>query len=387
MSREIKGIAVLIVLIGVICSTMPVMCLAEPWQGKELAQFRITRYGNQIVIPVKFKDRELWFLLDTGSSFTIFSSSFKSDLGELQGTAKAKTPRNEINADMYNAPDAYLGSLNLKSCGVVLCMDIEVAGYADGKKISGIIGMSFLRKYMVYIDFDADTISFIESVPNERLRWGQACDISYGSGGLAHIKGTAFFDIPVDFTIDTGYTQTGSLEERIFRQILSQKKAKTIEASFVTFGGTIKEREARINDLVIGSLHYRDLIFSELDTSFLGLEFLARHRVIFDFPNRQLYLEEGRDFRRHDQRDMSGLRLAKAYENTVVQSVEVGSAAAKAGLKAGDVIVMIGRKLASQYDIWVFRRDLMATSGDKVSVVFLRGGQKKEALLTLDQKL
>jgi hypothetical protein len=266
-------------------------------------------------------------------------------------------------------------------------MDMQQAGYADGKKISGLIGMNFLRKYMVHIDFDVDTISFFESVPEERLRWGQSCDISYDNGGLAHIKGMAFLDIPVDFMVDTGHSQTGSLEERTFRLIMSQKKAKTIEASFNTLGGTIKEREARINDLVIGSLHYRDLIFSELDSSILGLEFLARHRVIFDFPNRKLYLEEGRDYRRHDQRDMSGLRLVKSYDQTVVESVEVGSPAEKAGLKAGDVILMVGPKLASQYDIWVFRRDLMATSGEKVNVTFLRGGQKKDVSLVLEQKL
>ena len=387
MNREIKSIAVLMVLIGVICSTMPFTCLAEPGQGKELAQFRITRYGDQIILPVRFKDRELWFLLDTGSSFTIFNSSFKYDLGQLQGKARINTPRNVVNAEVYAAPEAYLGTLNLKSCAGVLCMDMQQAGYADGKKISGLIGMNFLRKYMVHIDFDVDTISFFESVPEERLRWGQSCDISYDNGGLAHIKGMAFLDIPVDFMVDTGHSQTGSLDERTFRLIMSQKKAKTIEASFMTMGGTIKEREARINDLVIGSLHYRDLIFSELDSSILGLEFLARHRVIFDFPNRKLYLEEGRDYRRHDQRDMSGLRLVKSYDQTVVESVEVGSPAEKAGLKAGDVILMVGPKLASQYDIWVFRRDLMATSGEKVNVTFLRGGQKKDVSLVLEQKL
>jgi hypothetical protein len=48
---------------------------------------------------------------------------------------------------------------------------------------------------------------------------------------------------------------------------------------------------------------------------------------------------------------------------------------------------MIGPKLASQYDIWVFRRDLMATSGDKVNITFLRNGQKKEASFVLEQKL
>jgi hypothetical protein len=393
MNREVKGRSARVKWFSVVLvlATIVVIergnCLAQPGQGKELAQFKITRYGDQIILPVKFKDKDYWFILDTGSSFTIFDASFKYDLGEIQGNARVKTPRNVVNAEVYSAPEAYLGSLNLKSCAGVLCLDVEKAGYVEGKKVSGLIGMNFLRKYMVHIDFDADTIEFIESVQGEQLRWGQSCDISYDASGLAHVKGTAFFDIPVDFMIDTGHSGTGSLEERVFQQILSQKKAKTIEATFKTMGGTIKEREARINDLSIGSLQYRDLIFSELDSSILGLEFLARHNVIFDFPNKRLYLEEGRDYRRRDERDMSGLRLAKSYDKTVVYSVEVASPADKAGLKAGDVIIMVGPKLASQYDIWVLRRDLMAMDKSKVNVTFERAGQRKEAALVLEQKL
>jgi hypothetical protein len=363
------------------------ICFARPGQGVEMARFQITKYGNQIILPVNFKGSEYWFLLDTGSSFTIFDSSFRYDLGEPTGKIIIRTPRNEMTADMYNAPQAMFGEINMKSCAGVLCLDLEQSGYADGKKIKGIIGMNFLRKYMLQIDFDTDMLYIFMPVQGEQLKWGQSCDLTFPTGGLPHVKGMVFFDIPVEFLVDTGHSGTGSLEEKVFQQILSQKKAKTIEATFITMGGTIKEREARINDLAIGELRYRDLIFSELDSSILGLEFLARHNVIFDFLNKRMYLEEGRDYRKRDERDMSGLRLVKAYDKTVVHSVEVGSPAAKAGLKAGDVIIMVGQKLASQYDIWILRRDLMAMDGNKVEITFERDGQRKEVPIVLVQKL
>ncbi len=184
MNREVgawltslKWLAVLVIFAAT-GTIEPGRCFAEPGQGKELAQFRITRYGDQIILPVKFKDKDYWFLLDTGSSFTIFDASFKYDLGVIAGNARIKTPRNTMNAEVYSAPEAYLGSLNLKSCAGVLCIDVEKAGYVEGKKVSGLIGMNFLRKYMVHIDFDADTIEFIESIQGEQLRWGQSCDFS-----------------------------------------------------------------------------------------------------------------------------------------------------------------------------------------------------------------
>jgi hypothetical protein len=382
---DLAIVLVLIVITGVLI--WPGRCFARPGQGAEMARFQITRYGNQIILPVNFKGSEYWFLLDTGSSFTIFDASFKYELGDATGKVAIKTPRNEMTANIYNAPEAMLGEINMKSCAGVLCLNLEQTGYADGKKIKGIIGMNFLRKYMLQIDFDADMLYIFDSVQGEKLKWGQVCDMTFPTGGLPHVKGTAFFDIPVVFLIDTGHSGTGSLEERIFQQILSQKKAKTIEASFITMGGTIKEREARINDLSIGELRYRDLIFSELDSSILGLEFLARHGVLFDFPNKRLYMEEARDYRRRDERDMSGLRLVKVYDKTVVYSVEVDSPAAKAGLKAGDVIIMVGQKLASQYDIWILRRDLMAMDGTKLEITFERDGQRKEVPIVLVQKL
>jgi hypothetical protein len=362
-------------------------CLARPGQGAELARFGITKYGSQIILPVNFKGTEYWFLLDTGSSFTIFDSSFKYDLGDATGKVSIKTPRNEITSDMYNAPEAMLGEINMKSCAGVLCLNMEQSGYADGKKIKGIIGMNFLRKYMLQIDFDTDMLYIYESVQGEKLRWGQSCDLTFPVGALPHVKGMVFFDIPVEFLVDTGHSGTGSLEEKVFQQILSQKKAKTVETSLITMGGTIKEREARINDLSIGDFHYRDLIFNEMDSSILGLEFLARHSVIFDFPNKRMYLEEARDYRKRDERDMSGLRLVKSYDKTIVHSVEVGSPADKAGLKAGDVIIMIGQKLASQYDIWILRRDLMSMDGTKVEITYERDGQRKEVPIVLVQKL
>ncbi len=362
-------------------------CFARPGEGAELAKFQITKHGNQIILPVRFKDNEYWFLLDTGSSFTIFDSSFKYDLGEVIGKVTTNTPRNTITTDVYKAPEAFLGEINLKSCDAVLCVDLEQTGFGEGKKIKGIIGMNFLRKYMVQIDFDFDMLYIYQSVQGEQLRWGQQCDLTFPKGGLPHVKGVVFFDIPVEFLIDTGHSMTGSLEEKIFRQILSQKKAKTIEASFITLGGTITEREARINDLSIADFHYKDLIFSELDSSILGLEFLGRHGVIFDFPNKKFYLDVGRDFRKRDERDMSGLRLAKSYENTIVHSVEVDSPAQKAGIKAGDAIISIGTKLSNQYDIWILRRDLMNMDGSKLNITFERGGKKKEVPIILVQKL
>jgi predicted aspartyl protease len=387
-SSEIVRFAVSLILAGgLVTGYMSQRCFAWPTQGKELATFKITRYGDQIILPVNFNDKEYWFLLDTGSSYTIFDISFKNNLGKFQRSVKMKTPRKEVDAEIYNAPDAFLGQMNLKNCGQVVCLDIEKVGYSEGKKVSGLIGMNFLRHYLVHIDFDVDEIAFFEPVKGETLRWGQPCDITYNSGGLATIKGTVFFDIPAEFMIDTGFSSTGALKEETFKTILSQKKTDTIMSSFNTLGGIIKEKQARITDLTLGALHYRDLIFSESDTSVLGLGFLARHRVIFDFPNKRLYLEEGKDFRKRDEMDMSGLRILRTLDKTVVHSVEVNSPAYKAGIKAGDTIIKIGPKLEYQYDIQVLRNDLMVMDASEVNVTYQRNGQQKQASFKLKKKL
>ena len=73
-------------------------------------------------------------------------------------------------------------------------------------------------------------------------------------------------------------------------------KIKTSEILLATASGVIRSREARISNLSVESFEYQDLIFGEGNWSYLGLSFLSRHIVTFDFPNSRMYLKKGKEF-------------------------------------------------------------------------------------------
>ena len=348
------------------CADEPESTSAPPANQKVLTEFKISKDGDPILLPVTFKGKEYLFLLDTGSSHTVFDTSFKHELGEVKIVKKGLTSGSPILAEFFNAPEALLGPLNLKESGEIACIDLNMFSSVLGKKVSGIIGLNFLRKYVVQIDFDKGILSFLQPMEEQHPDWGIELAIKYDPLGWPRITGYILDDIEVDFVIDTGANSTGGLDSEIFKHTLSKKELKTSEILFATASGVIRKREMRIKNLSIVSLNYADIIFDEANMSHLGLSFLSRHIVTFDFPNSRMYLKKGKGFKKNDETDMSGLHLLRISSQTVVYSVDEGSPAQKAGIRGNDIILKVGDKDANMYDILELRRLLM--SGDKRNI-------------------
>ncbi|MBW8042223.1 MAG: PDZ domain-containing protein [Planctomycetes bacterium] len=369
------------------CADEPQSTSDGPDDQKVLAQFKISKDGYPILLPVTFKDKEYLFLLDTGCSHTVFDTSFKHKLGNVKKVKRALTAGNRIVAELFDAPEAFLGPLNVKDCGEVACFDLKMLQSVIGRKVSGLIGMNFLKKHVVQIDFDKGTLSFLQPQEQQRSQWGNELPISYNPLGIPQITGNIYDSIKVDFWIDTGANSTGGLSSDIFDQILSEKELKTSEILFATASGVIRQREIRIDSLSVGSFKYQYLIFGEGNWSYLGLSFLSRHGVTLDFPNNRIYLKKGKGFKKDDETDMSGLHLLHISNKTVVYSVDEGSPAQKAGIKAKDIILKLNDKDANQYDISELRRLLMSRDGHKIMMTIKQGDDVKDVSFLLKKKI
>jgi len=367
---------------------------AEPESSSEgsadqriLAEFTIAKGGDLILLPVTFKGKEYLFFLDTGCSHTVFDTSLKHELGDVKRIERGQTAAGPMEAELFDAPEAFLGPFNIQDCGEVLCSDLRMMSLIEGKRISGIIGMNFLRKYVVQIDFDKGVISFLQPIRGQHPDWGEELKINHDSIGWPHITGNIHKGIKVDFVIDTGNNSTGDLGSKIFKEIISKKEMKTSETLAATAAGTIRLREARITRLRVGSFEYQDLIFGEGISSCLGLSFLSRHLVTFDFPSNRIYLKKGKDFKKIDEADMSGLHLLRISNKTIVHSVDEGSPAQKAGIEAKDVILKIGNEGVNIYNMWKLRRILKSRDKRKITMTIKRGDDVKEVSFLLEKKI
>ena len=352
-----------------------------------LAEFTIAKGGDLILVPVTFKENEYLFFLDTGCSHTVFDSSLKHELGDVKRIERGLTHGGPMAAEFFDAPAAFLGPFNMQDCSEIFCSDFRMLSYIQGKRISGVIGMNFLKKYVVQIDFDRGVLSFLRPIRGQNPDWGEELEINYDSLGAPHVMGNIHDGIKVNFVIDTGDNSSGALEGKIFDDIISRKKIKTSETLVATASGTTRLREARITNLRVGSFEYEGLIFSEGIFSCLGLPFLSRHLVTFDFPNNRIYLKEGRNFKKIDETDMSGLHLLRISNKTIVHSVDEGSPAQKAGVRAKDVILKVGDRDANEYEMWELAQ--LKRSGDKrkITMKIERGNDVKEVSFLLEKKI
>jgi len=369
------------------CSDEPKNSSDGPAKHKILAEFQIPKTGDPILLPVTFKDKELLFVLDTGSSHTAFDTSLRNELGEVKKIEKALTHGTPITAELFDAPKAFLGPLNLQDSGQVSCLDLKIHSLIDGRKISGIIGMNFLRRYVIQIDFDKGTLSFLQTAKGQHSNWGIELAIWYNSLGLPFIKSSILKNINVDFMIDTASNSTGGLGSDIFKQILTKNELTTSETLIATASGVIQKREVRIDSISVGSFEYEKLIFSEANWSYLGLLFLSRHIVTLDFPNKRIYLRKGKEFKRGDETDMSGLHLLRISNQTVVYSVDEDSPAQKAGIMPKDIILKVDDKDANTYNIYDLRRLLMSEDKRNITMTIKHGDDVKDVSFLLKKKI
>ena len=386
-SGTLKNILFFVLLLSCGCAEEPKQTSTGTAEQKVLAKFNIAKGGDPIFLPVTFKNKEYTFVLDTGTSHTVFDASFRHELGDIKGVKKILTAGRTIEAEFFDAPEASLGPLNLQDCNEVICSEIKMLSAVLGKQISGFIGMNFLNKYIIQIDFDKGTISFLQPVKEQHSNWGIELAIRYGSLGWPYITGNILKSNNINFVIDTGANSTGGLGKDIFEKILSKNKQNTSETLFATASGVIKNRECRIDSLAVGSFEYEKLIFSEANWSHLGLSFFSRHIVTFDFPNKKIYLKKGKNFKKTDETDMSGLHLLCISEKTVVYSVDEGSPAQKAGINAGDIILKVDNNDANTYNILELRWLLMSKDKRNITMTIKRGDDVKDTSFLLKKKI
>ncbi len=386
-SSILKSFLFFVLLLSYGCAEEPRETSTSPAEQKVLAKFNIARGGDPIILPVTFKNKEYLFVLDTGTSHTVFDTSFKHELGDVKRVGRILTAGRRIEAESFDAPEAFLGPLNLQDCNEVICSDIKMLSAVLGEKVSGFIGMNFLNKYTVQIDFDKGTVSFLQPMEEQHTNWGIELAMRCDSLGWQYITGDILNSINVDFVIDTGANSTGGLGNDIFEKILSKNKLKTSETLFATASGVIKKREIRIDSLSVGSFEYNKLIFGDANWSHLGLSFLSRHIVTFDFPNGRIYLKKGKEFKKIDETDMSGLHLLRISDKTVVYSVDEDSPAQKADINAGDIILKVDNNDANTYDILELRRLLMSKDTRNITMTIKRGDDVKDTSFLLKKKI
>ncbi|SRR6266568_3155456 len=238
--------------------------------------------------------KELLFALDTGAPVTLLDKSLEPQLGKRLGAAVVSFPVfGPKKGHVYAAPRLYLGNTQLLTGSWVVTDDLARIRFPN-REARGILGMDCLRHYCLQLDFPARKIRFLDPDLAARTPLGKAFPLTFSSGLVTVFVGENLLGIKdINSAIDTGDNVDGGLDSKLFLSALQDQRGVRTN-HFNNPAGTASP-EAYFPEVVFGGESYGDVrLWENFGGNTIGLRFLARHLVTFNFPKRTMYLRRSR---------------------------------------------------------------------------------------------
>ncbi|PWT93108.1 MAG: hypothetical protein C5B55_05150 [Blastocatellia bacterium] len=343
--------------------------------------------SNLILLQARVNDSSpLWFILDTGADSTVIDV-------QLAKLLRLKSYRKMIGTGAAGTAEGVIyKSVNLRFSNVealnrtVVALPLDSLSPHLGVKISGVIGNDIIKETVVEVDYASQIINLYDPKAYRYSGTGTVIPITIDEN-LPFVRTRAAFEgqtIEGKFELDSG--STGAV---LFNTPFVQKHKlltavpETNQTRMGGVGGTELAYVGRIKRILLGSITIENPVarFSQGERGDnasdrydgrIGGEIFRRFKSIFDYFRKRIILENNAPVTESYEVDMSGLELVgdgDDYSIVLVDDVEAGSVAAKAGIQGGDIITAIGDRPASAFTL------------DQVRQMFMKDG--REYLLTL----
>jgi hypothetical protein len=340
--------------------------------------------GGIITIKGRFSNYPdtLNFIFDTGSG-GISLDSATADRLKIKTEASDKTIRGI--AAIRRVFFAYNQRLHLPGITVdslnFHINDYDVLTSAYGEKIDGIIGYSFISRYIVKIDYDSSKIHVYTKGTIKYPRGGfllkpLLSTIPIMRGDLKDNK-----PISARFYFDTGAGMCLLLSaDFVSDSFFIKPKRKWYATQAEGLGGKAPMKQGVIKQIQIGPYKFRNIPTYIFDDEFnvtsypylgglIGNDLLRRFNVIINYDSRDIYMTPNSHFK--DAFDYSYTGLGMYVVDGEIQVVDVmpESPAEQAGFKPGDVIMAVENNFSKNIQTY---KNLMQTAGEKLKILVLR---------------
>ena len=154
----------------------------------------------------------------------------------------------------------------------------------------GVLGMDCLRNYWVQLDFDSGKIRFLDPKNIDPAELGKAFRLSNLDHTYIHHSGL-LEEGTSELLIDTGFNLDGVVNPKLFKRLIQEGKAQRVPVKVIgNVIGQVPELMSVPACMWAGET-YTNLIVEAGHPNIIGIKFLARHVVTFNFPGRIMYLK------------------------------------------------------------------------------------------------
>jgi hypothetical protein len=333
--------------------------------------FRLVR--NMVIIQLQINNKGPFnFVMDTGVGLMIITDPEVIDSLKIpvRRLLKLRGFGENESYEAYASPVLNIEIPGLTSygiCAAVLKKDqFGLSNYA-GMPIHGLLGYEFFNNLAVKVNFSDSTLTVYRHTDRKKFAKGDMVPITiedhkpYMEANVVMPNGSVKKS---KLVVDLGAGHPLSLENVSEKDELQKR---CIHANLgVGFSGPINGFISRVNEIEIGKYKVKNIISSfPQDDSLrkyleikrdgnLGIGLLKKFEIVFDYPDKVIYLKPGPNFKDPFEQDMSGLEYyadGDGFKRIIISRVEPGSAGDKIGLAKDDEIVSINFKPISKMSI------------------------------------
>jgi len=349
--------------------------------------------GGVMLVKARFENLQdtFNFILDTGSGGISLDSTT---------TADHKIPHQPSGRYIYGiagvrkvdyAPDQTLTfpGLTVDSLDFYI-NNYEVLTSVYGFKIDGIIGYSFLSRYLVKVDFDSLKINVFSPGYISYPPHGFLLHPSFQGLPIVPltIKDSQKFNAHYFFDTGAGLCLLLSNHFNEDSSVLL-KRRKPVEIEVQGMGGKKRMRLSLLKEVQIGTYKFKKVptyLFEDeynvlaypKRAGLIGNDILRHFNLIINYQQREIYLTPNSHFRDPFDYSYTGLTLYSLDGQVFVDDIVKGSPADRAGLRNGDVVMGIDNNFTGNLEVY---KNLLQKTGYRISILVMR--ENKPVIISL----
>ncbi len=363
-------------------------------QTELITRFKFTMLTGGVVIikaTVADKPDSLNFVLDTGSGGISLDSTTVTYLNlpavasdrtirGIAGIRKVKFVRNQV----LNLPRLKVENLDFHM------NDYSILTSVYGMRIDGIIGYSFLSRYIVKINYDNLTIEVwqpgVTKYPKQGFMFTPPPS-SIPIFAATIIDGTR---VNANFYFDTGAGLSLLMSERFANDSNIIKKGKKLTLTQAEgIGGKKSMYLTTVKQVRFGKYRFKKVPTHIFDDEFnvtaypvlgglIGNDLFRRFNLIINYGSREIHMMPNSHYNDPFDYSYTGMSIYYVNGDIVIEDIMDGSPAAEAGLIPGDIIMAIANNFSNNIQAY---KNMLQSPGSKLKIIIVRDSKPVEITL------